>query len=239
MKAKEFKTEMITKLADNMTCYLNSDIGKHEILNPPGLKPIRFESTLTFSQEYCNRIDRGVNRWCESVGTLIVMQENKDKINDLLSDVHSMIHDIEEDITGLTKSTHIPSFDVFTRSALHRFVIGTSVNIMELMKQLLFPSTESREQKAEELYQIWVSRCSNDHIRSNLEMIFGTEYDRIVHLIFENEIPRKIKSLKLTIDKLLFELSDNDRTEKSLMELNRLVQDINTKIEDFIVEAKI
>lgn len=126
MKAKEFKTEMITKLADNLTCYLNSDIGKHEILNPPGLKPIRSVPTLSFSKAYCNRIDRGVNMWCESVGTLIVMQEIKDKMNHLLSDVHSMIHEIEEDITGLTKSTNIPSFDVFTRSALHRFVIGAS-----------------------------------------------------------------------------------------------------------------
>ncbi|CAC5416777.1 unnamed protein product [Mytilus coruscus] len=245
MEAKLYKTKVITKLAQQLTNYLKSNDGRTEILNPPGRKCINSVGNMKFGEELITRINMGINRWCEGDDVLMIIQEIHNEMKNLLSEVQLIIQNIEHDITGFARSIHDVSFTVFTRSALRVTMMRNRISLIEVIRELLFlpnvlrsNSKTVKETRAIEMYDKWLSTFTYEQIQSSFEENFGTEYDKVIFRIFKREIPQKIDFYECTIRKLLIELSRNKKRSKSFTELNALVHNIKTKIEEFIGVAE-
>lgn len=105
-------------LAENLSRYLDSKIGRKSILNPHGSTPICFVKTKDLKEEVISRIEIGINKWCEGETVFKVIKEIEYRMKPLLVELQSMIDDIETDITGFTRSIQRSSFSIFTRSSL-------------------------------------------------------------------------------------------------------------------------
>lgn len=235
MEAKGFKTEGIARLAEKLSSYLHSDIGRNEVLNPPLRKRINSVPIVSFNKEVFTRINMGISRWCEGADVDLIIQEIESKVKTLFSDVESMIYSIEEDITGKVLSG--VSFIVFPRSALRMNLMSNEINTNEFVKLLLDrPAIDynrlATEKQAHEMYKESLLTFTYDHIRVCFEKNFGTEYDRVISRIFDDEISLKIKGLKLIIEKLRIEVSDSKKKTQSLTELGGLVYEIKTEMDD-------
>lgn len=235
MEANGFKTEVITRLAEKLYSYLHSDTGRNEILNPPSRTPITSVPRVSFNKAVFTRINMGISRWCEGADVDLIIQEIESKVKTLLSDVESMICTIEEDITGKVLSG--VSFIVFPRSALRMNLMSNELNTNEFVTLLLDqPAIDynrlATEKEAHEMYKKSLLTFTYEHIRVCFENNFGTEYDRVISRIFDDEISLKIKGLKLIIEKLRIEVCDSKMKTQSLTELGGLVNEIKTKIDD-------
>lgn len=236
MEAKEYKTEVIAKLAAKLSRYLHSDTGKNEMLNPPGKRNINSVPLHQFQDEIYTRLNMGINRWFKGEDVQSVIEEVESKMKNILSDVQSMMLNIEEDITGFTRSIHDLSFSVWNQTALRLICVSNGLSFYELIKFSLY---HQKERKAITIYKAWLSSFTDVKIRSCFEENFGSEYDKVIARIFEDEIPQKIGGYKHTIDNLLCEMFDNKQKNKSFVQLNGLVHDINAQIENFKKVAQV
>lgn len=232
-EATTYKSEVITKLANQFVHYFTSDCGRSEILNPPGTKNIITVPLVSFTDEVFTRINIGISKWCEGID----VQEIESKMKNILSDVELMIHEIEKDLIGIDRSIHDVLLAGFTRSSLQRTLLS---NVAEFLKsdlhvRLLQENFSQRggNNRAHEMYDQMLSILSYDHILSRFEESFGLEYDAIITRLFEYEIPKKIEVVKLMINNLHDELLDDKKKNKSFVKLNALVQDINSRIQHF------
>lgn len=242
-EAKEYKTEVIKKLAEQLSSYLHSDNVQNDILNPPSRKRINLEPIVSFRKEVFTRIKMGISKWCEGEDVILVIQEIESKIKTLLSEVESIIRIIDEDLIGFSRSIHDVSFTVFKQSALRRTLISNGTGIIELVKLVLNRSALDnrqlmKEKQAHNMYKACLSTLTFDHIRSCFEDNFGTKYDSVISR-FEFEILQNTIGLYTTINKNLFELSDNKKKTQSFTVLHGLVNEIKTKIDEFKAEAQL
>ncbi|XP_076071923.1 uncharacterized protein LOC143043544 [Mytilus galloprovincialis] len=242
-EAKEYKTEVIKKLAEQLLSYLHSDNVQNDILNPPSRKRINLEPIVSFRKEVLTRINMGISKWCAGEDVILVIQEIESKIKTLLSEVESIIRIIDEDLAGFSRSIHDVSFNVFKQSALRMTLISNGSCIIELVKLVLNrPSLDNRqlmkEKQAHNMYKACLSTLTFDHIRSCFEDNFGTEYDSVISR-FEFEILQNTIGLYTTINKNLFELSDNKKKTQSFTVLHGLVNEIKTKIDEFKAGAQL
>lgn len=236
-EAKEYKTEVIKKLAEKLFSYLHSDNVQNDILNPPSRKRINLEPIVSFRKEVFTRINMGISEWFDGEDVTLIIQEIESKMKTLLSDIESIIRIIDEDLIGFSRSIHGFSFVVSTRSALRLTLRSNEVCNIELLKLVLTrPSLDNRqlikEKQAHNMYTECFSTFTYDHIRSCFEDKFGTEYDSVI-VRFEHEILQKTIGLNTTINKRLYELSDNKKKTQSFTVLHGLVNEIKTKIDEF------
>ncbi|CAC5423698.1 unnamed protein product [Mytilus coruscus] len=239
VEAKEYKTQVIFALAEKLSSYLYSDRGRKEILNPQGRPNINSLPLHAFGEEVFTRINMGINRWCSGDDVMTVIKEIENEMKKLLSDVQSMIHDIEKDITGFARSIHDASFTFFSRSTLRVTLRRNGINFIEYLTILFKRSPlrnryrQLKEKKAEQIYEAWLLSFTSDQILSSFEDNFGPEYDKVIARIFEKEIPQKITSFKLTMKTLLDELLDTKKKKRSFTQLKELVHEIKAQIEHF------
>lgn len=239
VEAKDYKTEVICALSEKLSDYLHSDRGRKEILNPRGRQNINSFPLHALCEEVFTRINMGINKWCSGDDVMIVIKEIDQEMKKLLSDVESMIHDIEKDITGFARSINDASFTFFSRSTLRVTLRRNGINFIEYLGIFFKRSSlragyrQMKTKRAENIYEEWLSSFTFDQILSSFQDNFGPEYDKVIARIFEQEIPQKIKSFNLTMKTLLAELDDAKRKKKSFAQLKNLVHEIKAQIEHF------
>ncbi|CAG2219985.1 unnamed protein product [Mytilus edulis] len=177
----------------------------------------------------------GISRWCECADVDLIIVEIESKVKSLSSCVDPIIYTIEEDITGKVLSG-VP-FIVLPRSGLRMNLMSNEIKTHEFVRRLLDRPVVDYNQlvtetQAHEMYQESLLTFTYEHIRTCFENNFGTEYDRVISRIFDDEISLKIKGLKFIIEKLRIEVSDSTKKSKSLTELGGLVNEIKTEIDD-------
>ncbi|CAG2220292.1 unnamed protein product [Mytilus edulis] len=184
---------------------------------------------MSLGEEVITRISMGIIRSCEGDDVLMIIQEIQNEMKNLLSEVQSIIHNIEHDTTGFARSIQDVSFTFFTRSALRVNMMSNRISLIAVIASMFFPTTRVDALGSEngtrtiELYDKWLSSFTYEQIQSSFEENFGSEYDKMIFRIFKREIPQKIDFYECTISKLLNELSCNKKRSKSFTELNALV----------------
>ncbi|XP_052084422.1 uncharacterized protein LOC127721667 [Mytilus californianus] len=242
---ESYKAEIISMLAEKLHAYLHSGHGQSEILCPPGKTSICDVSYSSIGEEVPQRIQSGIQRWCDGEEAKSIIEDADAKIKAFVKDIESKLQEIEIEMTGIdvradTSSTgaailglglglgllFLPFSIVFT------FVFALAFAPI-YMAWGFFLGAGGRRQKVNEIYDDCLRKISMSDLKASFASSFGVEYGKVIVLIFDESVPKVIGSLLTTNKKLQDEYQAIKRKKKSFMRLKENIRNIQTATENF------
>ncbi|XP_076114880.1 uncharacterized protein LOC143082838 [Mytilus galloprovincialis] len=249
LKRKEemerYRKSMVRQLAEKLHKYLHSDNGKQKILNPIDEKPIQEIAYSKLGEEVKHRIERGIQKWCESDEVKSILNEADAQIRSLVEDMEKKMQGIEYEMLGIyhreysgTRTFFVGlgvglSIAFFPFAWIFPVVLTLILNPIIRVVEWLFLSADTCRRRAEEIYDKCVKEMDVETLHKHFEESFGTQFDKVLEQLFNDEIPKKLETLSKTNDKLLEDYNSMRKKEGALLKLKVMIDKIQKEVENF------
>lgn len=246
MELENNKADIISTLGRKLYEYLNSSEERENILNPVGERKIDdFWNLAKEKKEILKRIESGIQKWCESVDVQSMIEVAGANIRLLVKDIESQLLAIEIDMTGIdNRNTNkgVMFFGLGLGISLWVLILPFSVFFAFAFAVISAPlyascgyyiGSEGRRKKANEIYDEVIHKISMSELEASFENSFGKEYSKVIVRIFDESLPKMIKNLLDTNQRLRSEHKAINLKHESFIRLKEKIKKIQESTENF------